>query len=1026
MAHSAKIKAPSDIVKKGFSVKNFFSFLQQWAFRNKIYFLAFIIPVIIMFIAYAMFKIYPFGDESVLVLDLNGQYVHYFEALRDAFWGDGSALYSWSRNLSGGYMGIIGYYLASPFTLVVLLLPRTMLLGSLLIMILLKIGAAGVTFSYYLQKSKGMKPFQSVIFSSLYALMAYGVIQLMNPMWLDGLILLPLIMLGVEYLIDDGRKLNYIIPLALMFIANFYIGFMIAIFTFLYFMFYLLFGSDKTLKISIYDKWSRFVRFMGATVVVLLCSAFMLLPVYNALKLGKFEFSDPNYTYSAQFSPIDFFMQMFAGQYDSVNPEKSPLPEIYCGVLSVVMLPLFYLNKKIPNVKKAGYTVFLFIMFICMYVKPIDMMWHGGQEPNWLPFRYSFTFSFLILCMAATAFTKLDGIKIPAICGSGIGIIIFLLINESRGIKHITSKEIWISVGLTVIYAGMLLVVSRYKKAMNFIAPLVIFAVSSGELLYNSYDTLKSEDAELSYSTHTSWYDYINNGRAVTSTMENMDKGFYRAEKTFHRTVNDNLALGLKGISHSSSVMNARLLKFLEAMGYNANTYYSRYDGNTPVSDSLLGIKYVLDKREPSDELNKKGLVNSIYDYKYSCDFNGFDPEANADKEQVVDVYENTGALAMGYMADTSIQNIAAFGNDNPFNSQNLFLSTVAGDTVIDLNDTSNPFKQYTEYFKPMNVNPDDFVLSNVTTEPYGNDQIKYVAEESGDPTVDMFITPDKDGDVYMYFKTEFQHAVNLWLSTEQDENGQYVDFEYIKTYFENHDYHIINLGNFKAGQTFNLRMTVANEFTIVKNFFFYQLDEDAYTAAVTKLKEQQWNLTKAEGRRFEGTIEARENQIMMTSIPYEPGWSIKVDGKRVDNLVEEIEQPDGSVALRNTAGETGQVIIADAMIGVRLLPGTHTVEMTYTPPGLNLGIFTLLAGIVIIVFIYKYDKKNNKVLIALRRQKRERALQPVKKPESDNVIEASAEVKGALNEAVNNANTQANTASNSKKQKKKGKKKKR
>ena len=137
----------------------------------------------------------------------------------------------------------------------------------------------------------------------------------------------------------------------------------------------------------------------------------------------------------------------------------------------------------------------------------------------------------------------------------------------------------------------------------------------------------------------------------------------------------------------------------------------------------------------------------------------------------------------------------AAFGNDNPFNSQNLFLSTVAGDPVIDLNDTTNPFKQYTEYFKPMNVNPDDFVLSNVTTEPYGNDQIKYVAEESGDPTVDMFITPDKDGDVYMYFKTEFQHAVNLWLSTEQDENGQYVDFEYVKTYFENHDYHIINLG---------------------------------------------------------------------------------------------------------------------------------------------------------------------------------------------------------------------------------------
>lgn len=68
----------------------------------------------------------------------------------------------------------------------------------------------------------------------------------MNPMWLDGVFLLPLIILGVEYLVDDGRKLNFIIPLAIMFISNFYIGYIVGIFTFLYFVFYIFSGRKKS------------------------------------------------------------------------------------------------------------------------------------------------------------------------------------------------------------------------------------------------------------------------------------------------------------------------------------------------------------------------------------------------------------------------------------------------------------------------------------------------------------------------------------------------------------------------------------------------------------------------------------------------------------------------------------------------------------------------------------------------------------------------------------------------------------
>ncbi|MBP0968506.1 MAG: SHOCT domain-containing protein [Oscillospiraceae bacterium] len=58
-------------------------------------------------------------------------------------------------------------------------------------------------------------------------------------------------------------------------------------------------------------------------------------------------------------------------------------------------------------------------------------------------------------------------------------------------------------------------------------------------------------------------------------------------------------------------------------------------------------------------------------------------------------------------------------------------------------------------------------------------------------------------------------------------------------------------------------------------------------------------------------------------------------------------------------------------MIGVELTPGTHTVKMKYTPPGLNGGLFLLLIGLCCIVLFYRYDNKHNKVLAMIRENKK-------------------------------------------------------
>ncbi|MGN1481474.1 YfhO family protein, partial [Porcipelethomonas sp.] len=223
-----------------------------------------------------------------------------------------------------------------------------------------------------------------------------------------------------------------------------------------------------------------------------------------------------------------------------------------------------------------------------------------------------------------------------------------------------------------------------------------------------------------------------------------------------------------------------------------------------------------------------------------------------------------------------------------------------------------------------------------------------YTAAEEGDPTVNMHITAPSDETIYMFFKTENQKSVNLWLSTEKDANGNYINHKFVGSYFENHDYHTVNLGKFEPGQEFELRMTVANEYTIVKNFFFYSFDEELFQQDIDIVKQNQWNLTEAGGRHLEGTINAGEGQVMMTSIPYEPGWTVKVDGEKVE-----------------------PICIVKALLGVELSPGEHTVEMTYTPPGLVPGLGALVLGIVCIVFIYRYDKKNNKILIERYRAKK-------------------------------------------------------
>ena len=164
----------------------------------------FLIPTGLMLLIYLCRGLHPIADGSVLVLDLNGQYVYFYEALREFVWGDTSLLYSFSRALGGEFLGIYAYYIASPLSWLVVLFPEGRILEALLVIFLLKTGFCGLTFGWYLHKtSRRINKIQIRIFATMYALCSYAVVQQHNSMWIDAMIWLPVLTYAIEQLIKN-------------------------------------------------------------------------------------------------------------------------------------------------------------------------------------------------------------------------------------------------------------------------------------------------------------------------------------------------------------------------------------------------------------------------------------------------------------------------------------------------------------------------------------------------------------------------------------------------------------------------------------------------------------------------------------------------------------------------------------------------------------------------------------------------------------------------------------------------------
>lgn len=896
---------------------------------------SFLLPALIMLAIYFTLGHKPIGNFSVLTLDLNAQYVYFYEALRDFVWGDSSLLYSFSRSLGGEFMGIYAYYIASPLSYIVALFPKSMMLFALLLIIVIKIGLCGLFFGFYLHKqSPNIDKSKILLFSTMYALSAYAITYQNNIMWLDGLFLLPLLTYSVERLVKEGRFKLYTVILALMMASHYYIGYMLCWYT-LFCFFFTYFKEDSSsvnLKGEKLHFIKSFARIGVSTLIGIGMSAFIIGSAYYSLQFGKSEFSEPNWDFFARFDLFDLFPRLLPGAYDTVMHEGLPL--LYCGVLTLLLLPIYVMAKRVKNREKVFYIGFTLLYVLIMVINPTDLVMHGFQEPNCLNYRYSFIVIFLMLVMAYKAFCEIEEHSPKKIFATGAIILALLLVAQKMNFPNFILEDteshkygfeagklpfVWVILfTIVAVFAiGALtchLIKAQDKKSA---AGFLILAVCV-ELFFNGLVTFASMNFDIGWGTYSSYADYFKTLTPIVQTVQKSDKTFYRSEKTNHRCTNDNMALAIKGLSNSTSTLNQKAIDLIDYLGFYSDAHWTQYLGSTPITDSIFGIKYIYS--EKNNASNKEiAAQNEFMDRFYEL----YKEDGN------YYAYKNPYALGLAFGVSEAIKNIetdfsydyeTTEGIKNPFESQNILLNALLGNSEDD----------QIQFFKSIPLKRGTNITS--TSGSLSGLSLNYNATTS-------------DIENYrLIFKFKVKSSGPLFLYLPYTYASSFTVFEGEEYLVSNSDHaRIISLGYREKDEEIELkfRLDSGNLRFFKETDYLYTLDMDEFEHAIEKL--MQTSLVTSEKSTDDhifGSLTTHEsNKTIMTTIPYDKGWKVFVDGKQVDTYA----------------------IYGDSLIAFDIeSAGEHDIEFKYMPDIYVItGIISADSTIIfIILVVIDYRKK--------------------------------------------------------------------
>ena len=947
-----------------------------------------LLPMTIMLVVWAVIGMYPFGSKSLMAVDFGQQYISFFGLLKNAILtGDLSSLsYSFTKSLGGDMIGVLGYYLMSPFNIIYILAPLKYFGAAVFLTIWLRYGAIGLSFAFLLiRRYKGLESRKWLVplFSTAYALSGMLVSYQMNVIFYDAMIMLPIVIVYLEELLDGKSPYRYAFALGLTVLLQFYMGYMISIFIALYACYYvsprLLIEGDLKTKIKNFS--IPLLQAVIYSIIGIATASVLLLPVFFNLIESKGQVGGGmSFSLAFQINPLDILAKLVVGGFDTTSGWSAGpnLPNIYIGALGFLGFIFYFLSQKVEKAKKWAAGIVTLIFLISFVNEFVSKIWHMGQNPAGFFFRFSWLFSFFMLVLAYQSMNhKIVNYK-KTNCIIGLGLlfsVVYLYFHQysfisktqpqaiSRflskfsilsvlGIAAVTcfifyayweksqksqlEKMIRMALAAVILVLAAVLLKTGYLlsqvgiTAMLYLSILFIlnFKISRLSMIVVSVLTIFEFGYNAYLSQVTFGYDDVHKFADATVSVKRVTDNIQEnADQKFYRIATD--------FAYSRTVPS--LVSYPGLSTFSSSLERSTMDHFAFMGD--LGVNAA------TQYSNGTPLTDALYGVRYFMSAKDFDPkeiEANPDKMYF---YRFTDRFDLHrYFTDKVYEDkrYVVYKNPNSFplaygtNSLVRNIQFGANNAFANQNIILNSMEGHqkanndtVEYFKPLafsSIETENVIEEKVNKET--GEAIYKRADSSKDAIIRYKVTPRTN---YTYY---FFTPVSL---------------------IQNQDYSVLlnnkwllNAKIFTQRQIWQLTDQTENQETVIEfrfrtdhidmsNAGVYRADVDQIQQVLENRKKQGLHVTKFSNTHIVGDVSITDDSnYMMTSIPYSDGWKVKVDGKFV---------------------KTEKAW--NAFLSFPISKGNHKVEFVFRQKGVILGALLSIVSVAYLVIQMRRSRSN-------------------------------------------------------------------
>ena len=854
------------------------------------YLLAFLFPTLTVLAAFAVTGCYPFGDRTMLTVDLYHQYCPFLVAFRDKVLSGESIFYSWNDGLGQEYLAAYANYAASPLNIFALFFDAKTMPVFIAFVTCLRAGMSSLFMLRFLSANDNRRIDNiTVVFSSTYALCGWFISFFWNIMWCDAVVLLPLIMLGLRYVLLERRCGLYMVSLAIAIISNYYAGYFICLFLVLFGPLYYvcLFSREKPKgdpsRLCVKTFFGAAARFAASSILAAGVSAAVTIPTYLVLQNCSATGSEFKADFALQTSLFDFFGRFMI----AANPNiRDGMANVYSGIVIVMLLPLFFLLPSKTGIKlkhKIVFGILLGVMYLSFTNRMLNFIWHGFHFPNQIPYRESFIMSFLLVFIGFLTIRRIRSLGPKYITGAILSSAAFLVLFEKFG----TGNEGYIQIGVTLLYliiqgAALHIVSNGNSGKSEFFCETLITVTMMLEMFTAS---LVSIGLVCAHEGFTSYAPYGKNRNEVYTYVSEAEgsEGHMNFERSelFPNNICDLQSLyDVKGLSIFSSTARENFVKYMRNYGFHNNGINGlRNAGLTRVTATLLNVRNLV-------EIDKTEAVPDLFEKEYADD--------------KITSWGNPDALSVGFMTSTDLIDYAPdYENFDVFAKTNEWIGSMGADAV----------------YKPVTLN---HISANglSTSDKKGNVIVYSVSKNSQEFSFTFSVTEaDIGSDVYVYANSKKGGNVTITHGNETRK-------------FEIRSYQIITLGKFDGEP---IEVTVKyQESPGTSNFVYgYQLDQEGYANMLATLGDEQLEVTTYDSTSLTGRVDAKEDGLLFLTIPYAEGWTAEVDGE-----------------------EAKIVPIQDALMGIKLSKGSHDITIRYVPAGFKPGLWISVVSILFVAIL--------------------------------------------------------------------------